>query len=346
MLGLPLDVDEQIVDRIRARFARRGLTMPDDQPAAGDGAARRDRPRQPATAPRRACGSSDGRHGDRAAARSAARDDADARGGDSRAARADARAARGLFRRVLKITGRDRVRRRCARAAGLPRWRDEPSPITTTILAVMGQIELHLTASARPRRGADAALDAARARSCRRCSAPPSTAPTAGRSRWSSAICCASAVDDRRRRVVHRRAADVAADRRAGQLRLRRARRRVLQQRVEDELLGVPEALIASTAPSASRWPGDGGRVARAPARTSASASPESPGPAAARPRSRSAPSRSRGRRPQRRVASGRFSSSAAATGEVPGDAGGAEHAAADAADDDGVRTAGDRVSS
>src|SRR5690348_11016993 len=28
-LGLPVDVDEAIVDRIRARFARRGMTMPD-----------------------------------------------------------------------------------------------------------------------------------------------------------------------------------------------------------------------------------------------------------------------------------------------------------------------------
>src|SRR3954469_9135176 len=29
VLGLPMTIDEQIVDRIRARFARRGLTMPD-----------------------------------------------------------------------------------------------------------------------------------------------------------------------------------------------------------------------------------------------------------------------------------------------------------------------------
>src|SRR3982750_24040 len=29
VLGIPLDVDERIVDRIRERFARRALTMPD-----------------------------------------------------------------------------------------------------------------------------------------------------------------------------------------------------------------------------------------------------------------------------------------------------------------------------
>ncbi len=29
VLGIPLDVDESIVDRLRERFARRGMTMPE-----------------------------------------------------------------------------------------------------------------------------------------------------------------------------------------------------------------------------------------------------------------------------------------------------------------------------
>ena len=43
-------------------------------------------------------------------------------------------------------------------------------PISTTILAVLGQIELHLTARASDRAAADAALDAGRRRAARRCS--------------------------------------------------------------------------------------------------------------------------------------------------------------------------------
>ncbi len=60
VLGIPLDVDEEIVDRIRERFARRGMTM---QPkTAGRGWCRAERRCSPTrTARRLACGSSGAR---------------------------------------------------------------------------------------------------------------------------------------------------------------------------------------------------------------------------------------------------------------------------------------------
>ena len=66
-----------------------------------------------------------------------------------------------LLRRVLKLTGRTEsdVDARAQPVYG--KWISAPVPITTTILAVMGQIELHLTAHARSRVVAEAALQAA-----------------------------------------------------------------------------------------------------------------------------------------------------------------------------------------
>ena len=68
---------------------------------------------------------------------------------------------RGLFRRVLKITGRTESAVDAVAQPVYGAWTAARVPITTTILAVMGQIELHLTASAASRVEADAALDAA-----------------------------------------------------------------------------------------------------------------------------------------------------------------------------------------
>jgi nicotinamide-nucleotide amidase len=67
----------------------------------------------------------------------------------------------GLFRRALKITGRTEsdVDARAQPIYG--RWLTAPVPISTTILAVMGQIELHLTAHAPNGAAAQTALDAA-----------------------------------------------------------------------------------------------------------------------------------------------------------------------------------------
>jgi nicotinamide-nucleotide amidase len=67
----------------------------------------------------------------------------------------------GLFRRVLKITGRTESDVDACAAPIYIRWPDQAVPISTTILAVFGQIELHLTARASGRAEADAALDSA-----------------------------------------------------------------------------------------------------------------------------------------------------------------------------------------
>jgi nicotinamide-nucleotide amidase len=74
---------------------------------------------------------------------------------------ASERGGRGLFRRVLRITGRTESDVDSRAQPIYSRWRDQAVPITTTILAVMGQIELHLTAAAASRAQADQALDAA-----------------------------------------------------------------------------------------------------------------------------------------------------------------------------------------
>lgn len=55
---------------------------------------------------------------------------------------------RGLFRRVLKITGKPESEIDAIAQPVYGRWLAAPIPIATTILAKMGQIELHLTADA------------------------------------------------------------------------------------------------------------------------------------------------------------------------------------------------------
>jgi nicotinamide-nucleotide amidase len=67
----------------------------------------------------------------------------------------------GLFRRVLKITGRTESDVDACAQPIYSRWLDQAVPISTTILAVFGQIELHLTARAPGRSEAGAALDSA-----------------------------------------------------------------------------------------------------------------------------------------------------------------------------------------
>jgi len=67
----------------------------------------------------------------------------------------------GLFRRVLRITGRTESDVDAHAEPIYSQWLKRPMPIATTILAVSGQIELHLTASATDRNVADAALEGA-----------------------------------------------------------------------------------------------------------------------------------------------------------------------------------------
>ena len=159
VLNLPLEVDEPTVERIRARFARRRMTMPEinrRQAMVPRGATLLDNPN--GTAPGLWL-----EHGSTAilllpgppremtpmldaviAARLATR---------SRGAR--------LYRRVVRLTGRSESDVDQHAQPIYSRWIDARVPITTTILAVLGQIELHLTARAGDRTEADSALDAA-----------------------------------------------------------------------------------------------------------------------------------------------------------------------------------------
>lgn len=159
VLGIPLDVDETIVERIRERFARRGMTMPEINrrqamvPRGADvlpnpngtapglwiekgrsvlvllpGPPREMKPMLEAVISERLAPKSKGS---------------------------------GLFRRVLKITGRAESDVDAQAQPIYGQWTRQAVPISTTILAVVGQIELHLTARASNKEDADVALDAA-----------------------------------------------------------------------------------------------------------------------------------------------------------------------------------------
>ncbi|MEP7305587.1 MAG: competence/damage-inducible protein A [Acidobacteriota bacterium] len=158
-LEVPLDIDESIVARIHDRFARRGMTMPDIN-------------RRQAMVPRGAVvlanpnGTAPGLWVERGRSaivllpgppremkpmfEAVVRERLSVRSGGV-----------GLFRRVLRITGRTEsdVDSRAQPVYGA--WLAQPIPISTTILAVLGQIELHLTAIGGNRSDVDAALDAA-----------------------------------------------------------------------------------------------------------------------------------------------------------------------------------------
>jgi nicotinamide-nucleotide amidase len=159
VLGVALDVDESIVDRIRERFARRGMTMPDINRRQGmvprgadvlpnpNGTAPGLWLEKDSTAlvllpgpPREMKPMLEAVIAERLAPKS--------NGG-------------GLFRRVLKITGRAESDVDAQAAPVYAKWTTQAAPISTTILAVLGQIELHLTMQAARKAEADAALDAA-----------------------------------------------------------------------------------------------------------------------------------------------------------------------------------------
>ena len=165
VLGLPMDVDESIVSKIQARFEKRGLVMPAvnrrqanvprgalvlDNPngtAPGlliDHAGARGRqivillpgpPRELQPMFERVC---DGPLRERA--------------GNERA-----------YKTTLFITGRGESHVEQAVQPIYSRWRSQSPPISTTILAAMGQIELHLTVRETDESRALAILDRARA---------------------------------------------------------------------------------------------------------------------------------------------------------------------------------------
>ena len=156
---LPLEVDEAIVERIRSRFARRGMRMPEIN-------------RRQAMVPRGASlvenanGTAPGLWIERGGVPvvllpGPPREMTPMLEGIVRDRLAAGSSGAGLFRRVMKITGRTESDIDATAQPIYGRWAMGDVPIATTILAIMGQIELHLTASARNRAEADAALEAA-----------------------------------------------------------------------------------------------------------------------------------------------------------------------------------------
>jgi len=159
VLQRPLSEHEEIVDRIRRRFARRGLTMPEINRRQG-------MVPEGATILENSNGTAPGlwlEHGHAAIVvlpgppremkpmfEAVVRDRLSPRthGG-------------GLFRRVLKITGRTESDVDATVQPIYGPWITQDVPISTTILAVLGQIELHLTAKASDRATADRVLDSA-----------------------------------------------------------------------------------------------------------------------------------------------------------------------------------------
>jgi nicotinamide-nucleotide amidase len=160
-LGLQLEIDERIVERIRARFASRGLRMPDinrRQAEVPRGAVVLDNPN--GTAPGLWI-----ERGDRIVIllpgppremrgmfESIVRERLSSKAG-----------LRRLYRRVLRVTGRTESHTEEVVAPSYARWAAGPGSIETTILASYGQIELHLTAQSPDVVTAETALDAATA---------------------------------------------------------------------------------------------------------------------------------------------------------------------------------------
>jgi len=159
VLQLPIDVDEEIVDRIRERFARRGLSMPEIN-------------RRQAMVPRGATvlpnpnGSAPG------LLLVSGRTTIVLLPGPPREmkpmldevirGRLSAQIGGGrLFRRVLKITGRTESDVDALAAPIYGKWMAQRVRIDTTILAVLGQVELHLTAHANNEADAESALNLA-----------------------------------------------------------------------------------------------------------------------------------------------------------------------------------------
>ena len=159
-LGLPLDEDADIVERIRQRFARRGMEMPavnrvQAQVLQGRrGAPECQRHRAGAVDRARVAGRP-------AAARAAARDASDARapfwpsGSTPRASGAR------LYRRVLKIAGRTESDVEQVTQPVYSRFAAWQPPVATSILAAPGQIELHFSVRAESAERGGAILDRA-----------------------------------------------------------------------------------------------------------------------------------------------------------------------------------------
>ena len=157
VFGAPLDEDPDVVAAIRARFAARGLPMPDLN-------------RRQALVPRGASalvntkGTAPGLWIEHAGVACVALP------GPPRELRsmletvvreriAPSSGGEGVFRRVIRVTGRSESHVEEAAHPVYSRWRSAPVPIETSILASLGQVELHLAARSRTPAAAAAALD-------------------------------------------------------------------------------------------------------------------------------------------------------------------------------------------
>ena len=156
---IPLDIDEAIVNGIRARFERRGMKMQEINRRQGQV------PRGATVIPN-GFGTAPGLWIERGATALVLLPGPpremtpmfDAVVAERLAPKAG---SRGLFRRVLKITGRPESDVDAVAQPVYGPWTRAAVPISTTILAVMGQIELHLTAAAPDAAAGARALDAA-----------------------------------------------------------------------------------------------------------------------------------------------------------------------------------------
>ncbi|HEX7137472.1 MAG TPA: competence/damage-inducible protein A [Vicinamibacterales bacterium] len=159
VLGVVLELDESIVEGLRERFARRGLVMSENN-------------RRQAMVPKGAI-VLENRHGSAPGLLlTSARTDVVLLPGPPRemTPMLDAvirdrlsgkSGSRGLFRRTLKITGRPESEVDAIAQPIYSPWLHQDVPISTTILAALGQIELHLTAVAPSAAVASVALDRA-----------------------------------------------------------------------------------------------------------------------------------------------------------------------------------------
>jgi nicotinamide-nucleotide amidase len=159
VLQMPMDVDEEIVERVRERFTRRGLSMPEIN-------------RRQAMVPRGATvlenpnGSAPGLLIQHERTKivllpGPPREMKPMLDAVIRNCLAPNTMGAGLFRRVIKVTGRTESDVDGQAAPIYTKWAKQPVPISTTILAVLGQVELHLTAHAQRETDANAALASA-----------------------------------------------------------------------------------------------------------------------------------------------------------------------------------------
>jgi len=159
VLNVSMSEDDAVVSKIRARFAKRGITMPEINRRQGmvpEGATLLDNPN----------GTAPGLWIERGKTAivllpGPPREMKPMFEAVVRERLAPRRGGAGLFRRVIKITGRTESDVDATAQPIYSPWQSRPVPIATTILAVLGQIELHLTATARDKADADRALDAA-----------------------------------------------------------------------------------------------------------------------------------------------------------------------------------------